>query len=109
VEGKYLVLVDNPGEQIVRKGFLSVLTAALMIGFASVASSNAQTRTMKDMQRSAKVKSKVVNFGTEPRVKVVVELEDGETIKGYVGTIADDSFVVEDPDRLSKCSACVGP
>ena len=81
-----------------RKRFLSAIMAALMIGFASFAPTSAQTLTMKELQKTAKIKSKVVRLGNEPKVKVIVELEDGETIKGYVSSIAADSFVVESSD-----------
>ena len=76
--------------------FLSAIIAALMIAFANFVPVSAQTPTMNELQRAAKIKSRVSKLGSGPKVKVIVELEDGETIKGYVSSIADDSFVVEE-------------
>jgi len=83
------------GKQIMCKRFLSTIMLALVIGSASLNATSAQTRTMKELQKIAKIKARAASFSNEPKAKVVVELEDGETIKGSVRSIADDSFVVE--------------
>ena len=80
------------------KQFLAAIILGLVIGSAGLSATSAQTRTMKELQQIAKIKARAASFSNEPKTKVVVELADGETIKGSVRSIADDSFVVENFD-----------
>lgn len=78
-----------------RRQFLSATMAVLLSGIAGLAQLIAQTP--KEIRKAESVKAKVARLGTGPRVRVIVKLEGGETIKGYVSSIAEDSFVVERP------------
>lgn len=78
-----------------RRQFLSAAMAVLLSGITGLAPLVAQTP--KELRKAESIKAKVAKLGTGPRVRVIVELEGGETIKGYISSIADDSFVVERP------------
>ncbi len=77
------------------KQFLSASLTAILIGLINFAPLDAQTLTKKELQKAEKIKSKVAGLGSGPKVRIIVELLGDETIKGYVSSIGEESFVVE--------------
>ena len=78
-----------------RRQFLSATLAVLLSGITGLAPLVAQTP--KEIRKAESIKAKIARLGTGPGIRVIVKLEGGETIKGYVSSIAEDSFVVERP------------
>ena len=77
------------------KQFMSASLTASLIALISFVPLNAQTLTTKELQKAEKIKSKVAGLGSGPKVRVIVGLLGDETIKGYVSSIGEESFVVE--------------
>jgi hypothetical protein len=77
------------------KSFLSILLTFALSTFVVVPLANPQTYTPAELQQIAKAKNKVAKLGSGSQVKVIVRLEGGETLKGYVSSIGADGFVLE--------------
>jgi hypothetical protein len=79
------------GKNAMCRKLLSLILAILLISLNGLTLVKGQ----ESKDKAEAIKSKIAKFGVGPKVNVVVKLEDGETVKGYVSSIAEDSFVVE--------------
>jgi hypothetical protein len=68
------------------KQLSSVLVVVSLIGCSLCGLASAQT------PKVLKNAAKVAKLGSGPKVRVVVRLADGDTVKGYVKSIGEDSF-----------------
>jgi hypothetical protein len=76
------------------KQALSVLLLlSLTLAFSS--SAGAQTYTLQELQQIARTKNKVAKLYSEGRTRVVVQLEGGEVVKGYLDGMKVDTFTLE--------------
>ena len=76
-----------------RKPLTSVFVVVSLI--ACSLSGLASAQTPRELKNAAKVRASVAKFGSGPKVRVIVLLADGDTVKGYVKSIGEDSFIVE--------------
>lgn len=76
------------------KKFLSIVAIALLINLICALPLYAQTPAAKELLKVSKLKAKVESFG--PKTAVVVQLEDGANLKGYVSSITDQGFAITD-------------
>lgn len=73
--------------------------AFLLFIFLITATANpifAQTQDKKQAEWQAKVKSKIEKLGVGENSLIEVKLKDKTKVKGYIGEISDDYFVVID-------------
>src|SRR4030088_3119335 len=75
------------------KNLITVFVVVSLIACSLCGLASAQTP--RELKNAAKVRARVAKLGAGPKVRVIVELADGDTVKGYVKSIGEDSFVVE--------------
>ncbi|HEX6625041.1 MAG TPA: hypothetical protein VF064_15125 [Pyrinomonadaceae bacterium] len=78
------------------KRLVSLSIAALLLHAADVFPLPALARTAQSEQQAAKVKADVTRRGTGKKARVVVRLQDGSKLKGYVSQAGNDSFTLTD-------------
>jgi hypothetical protein len=59
-----------------------------------IVSIGAESRSDKDAQTAANVKTAIQKLGTGPAAYVEIKLRDGSRLKGYVDEIGDYTFIV---------------
>ena len=78
------------------KRLVSLCVAALLLHAADVLTPPALARATQGEQKAAKVKAEVARRGTGEKARVVVKLQDGSKLKGYVSQAGNDSFKLTD-------------
>ena len=78
------------------KRLVSLGIAALLLHAADVMPPPSLARTTQGEQKAARVKADVAKRGTGEKARVVVKLQDGSKLKGYVSQAGDDSFTLTD-------------
>ena len=73
---------------------LSLALAGLLISMVTPAPAFAQAGS--DQDQTLKVRAKVSKVGTGKKARVEVKLKDKQTLKGYIGEIAEDHFSLVD-------------
>ncbi len=73
---------------------LSLFVCALLINLLCYAPVAADSKTEKEAEFAAKVKTAVVKLGTGLDARVMVKLRDKTKIKGYVSEVQEKGFVV---------------
>ena len=73
---------------------LSLALAGLLISMVTPAPASAQAGS--DPGHTLKVRAKISRVGTGKQARVEVKLRDKQTLKGYVGEIAEDHFSLVD-------------
>ncbi len=86
------------------KSFLSMMISLALIMFLVAPSVRPQTYTPAELQQIAKTKNKVAKLGSGSQVKVLVRLEGGEMLKGYVKSIAAENFILETSEGPQEIS-----
>jgi len=74
---------------------LSTVLITTLLCLANTAPLSAQTYTTAELQKIAKVKQKVAKLSSASKPQVIVWLEGGEEIKGYLSSFGENSFVLE--------------
>jgi hypothetical protein len=80
------------------KRLVSLGVAALLLHAADVMTPPTLARTTQAEQKAAKVKADVAKRGTGEKARVVVRLQDGSKLKGYVSQAGNDSFTLTDSE-----------
>jgi hypothetical protein len=78
------------------KKTLSLSLVALLINLMAFNFAYADSKSEKEARFVEKVKAGVVKLGTGKDAKVAVKLKDGTKLKGYVGEINENSFIIID-------------
>jgi hypothetical protein len=110
-----LIVCIPSEEKLMSKNFVSLTLAAVLL-FSSLvltaappasaqevagaapatADAKTQARGEREARAAAKAKRQVADFGTGPRAKVEVKLQDGAKVRGYISQIDDAHFTVVD-------------
>jgi hypothetical protein len=77
------------------KKCLSLVLVGLLLNLICVSTASASVPE-KEIQFIEKVRAGVAKLGTGTQSRVEVKLRDGRKLKGYIGEIGDDHFVVMD-------------
>jgi small nuclear ribonucleoprotein (snRNP)-like protein len=78
------------------KKYLVLILMFLVINLSFGATVFAQTTAEKEAKFTEKVKAGINRLGTGKDSKVSIKLKDGTKLKGYIGSINENSFVVVD-------------
>jgi len=78
------------------KKLTSLAVASALVLFACSTSIAASSKEEKEAKLSEKVKTGVSKIGTGPAARVEVKLRDKTKLKGYVGEMSENYFVVID-------------
>ncbi len=78
------------------KNALSIFVVCLLMNLAGLVAVSAQTSADKQAEVIEKVKESVRKLGVGEAARVEVKLNDGTKLKGYIGDVDQDSFVVVD-------------
>ena len=76
------------------KRTLSLVLAALVLNLACAAASAASTKAEQEARFAAQVRADIARLGTGPTARIEVKLRDKTKLRGYVGEVRDDHFVV---------------
>ena len=83
------------------KTVFSIIIIGSMLLFAYPATAQAQSNTKNSLE---KMKTDVYRFGTGEKAKVVVKLNNGTTLKGYIVQTGDEGFDLAD-SKTKKTTA----
>ena len=78
------------------KRVLAAILSCLLLSVAGGVRVTAGPQTGKDAELAGKVKAKIAKVGTGSKTQVEVKLKNGTNLKGHIGEISDDYFVVTD-------------
>ena len=78
------------------KKYSTLVLTVLVINLFLAIPAFANTKEEKEARFAAKVKSAVAKLGTGTDARIEVKLKDKTKLKGYVGQINENSFVVID-------------
>jgi len=76
------------------KKYSVVCLMGLVLNLAFCVSAFAETKEEKAVKFAEKVKANVIRLGTGQHARIEVKLKDGSKLKGYIGQINEDTFMV---------------
>ncbi len=78
------------------KKVLSLVLVGFLLNVAGVSPAYAGSKEEKEARFAEKVKEGISRLGTGAEARVEVKLRDKTKLKGYVGEVGEDSFVIVD-------------
>ena len=85
------------------KKILASVLLALMVNLVCAPAARSQQLSAKEEKRVRKIKKEIARLEhwDDP---ITVKLQDGTRVKGHIGAVADDHFVVSDRDGRQQTS-----
>jgi hypothetical protein len=78
------------------KRILAAILVGLVINLFCTTSVVVAQQTSSNTRATEEIKSKIVQIGTGPTARIEVRLTDGRKVRGYIGKIEEDHFVIVD-------------